>query len=199
MGYSHGTSWDDERIASAILDVASKLTEKTMPTHSQMDELTGSCGLSNAVSRHGGTVYWANKLQLDTKFCESALGYEFELRCRNRLADMGYDCQMTQARYPYDILVNRNIKVDVKVGNLYTSKNGSFYTFNLEKSMPTCDVFVCYCIDNDNVIDTLVIPSCKVSGNVQLSVGKTKSKYSKYSDAWWVFEHYDDFYKLIGA
>lgn len=193
MGYSHGTNWTDEKIENAIKDVIKIAKINSMPTHTQMDEITGSMALSNAVSKHGGSKYWSEKLGLNTKSCESKLGYEYECECMHELISLGYDVEFTKARYPYDLIANGNIKIDVKCSNLYQGKYGNFYTFNLEKAMPTCDVFVCYCL-NENSRKVYVIPSCVLSGKTQLSIGETRSKYDKYINNWDIIFRYEAFY-----
>ena len=97
-------------------------------------------------------------------------------------------------RYPYDLLVGNNIKVDVKVSKMYNNTI-KMYTFNLEKRFPTCDIFVAYCIDdNKNIVKTYVIPSAILSGITQLSVGIDKSKYDIYLDKWDIVDKYAKFY-----
>lgn len=199
MGYTHGIEWDDSLIEYAIKDVIKIAKLDNFPTHKQMNEATGSMALSNAVSKHGGTRYWADRLGLDTKPCESKLGEEYEVKCMEHIKHLGYRCEKTPHRHPYDILVENNVKVDVKCGNLYHGASGDFYTFNLEKSMPTCDIFVCYCLQNERVEKVFVIPSTELSGNTQLSIGKVKSKYDLYRDAWGVIRSYDEFFKGLKA
>ena len=194
MGYSHGTQWTEKKIENAIKEVMKIANINTLPTHTQMDKITGSMALSNAVSKHGGSKYWADKLGLEAKPCESKVGYQYECECLSLLTSLGYDCELTKARYPYDLIANGNIKIDVKCSNLYKCYNGEFYTFNLEKSMPTCDVFVCYCVNNDTVEKIYVIPSCVLSGKTQLSIGKSHSKYDKYINNWDIIFRYEDFY-----
>lgn len=193
MGYSHGTYWTDDKIKNAIKEVVEKTKINSMPSRSLMDEVTGSTALSNAVSKHGGTKYWADKLGLEIKSCESKIGYEYECQCFNFLTSMGYDVEFTKARYPYDLIANGNIKIDVKCSNLYHGKFGNYYTFNLEKPMPTCDVFVCYCV-NENIQKIYVIPSCVLSGKTQLSIGENHSKYDKYINNWDIVFRYEAFY-----
>jgi hypothetical protein len=196
MGYAYGTKWNDVLIEKGITDVMNKARIKTFPTHKQMYEVTGSMALTNAVSKHGGTRYWAEKLGLEIKPSESKFGEEFELKTMEYIKHMGYLCKKTPVRYPYDILVENNIKVDVKCSNLYQGKNGEYYTFNLEKSMPTCDLFVCFCL-TDELPKIYVIPSIVLSGNTQLSIGKNTSKYDKYLDQWVYFRRYDEFYQKV--
>lgn len=196
MGYSHGFQWTENAIENTIKKVMTKAKIKTMPSHTIMNEITGDKALSSAISRHGGTKYWADKLNLTIEKCESKMGYEYECKCKEFLeSQFGFNCELTKAGYPYDILVNGNIKIDVKCGNLCRDfGNKSYYTFNLEKKNPTCDIYICYCLDNEFVKKVYVIPSCVMSGKTQLSVGAKKSKYDKYINAWKVVMDYDDFY-----
>ena len=195
MGYTHGTQWNDEKIEQGLKSVVETAKISSFPTRSIMREITGNEALGVAVTRHGGSRYWADKLGLEIKPCESKTGYEYECECMNTLSLFGYDCELTKARYPYDLLVNRNIKIDVKCSNLYNCKHGKFYTFNLEKSMPTCDVFVCYCLNDGDIQKVYVIPSCVLSGKTQLSIGEHKSKYDRYIDNWTIIKKYQTFYE----
>ena len=195
MGYSHGKKWSDEMIEQEIMKVIQTAKINSFPTHSLMHEVTGNLSLSNAISKHGGTRYWANRLGLEIKTCESKIGFEYECECMSYLAALGYDCELTKARYPYDVIANGNIKIDVKCSNLYHGRQGNFYTFNLEKAMPTCDVFVCYCVDNGKTQKIYVIPSCVLSGKTQLSIGENKSKYDRYIDNWTIIKKYQAFYE----
>lgn len=198
MGYSHGNKWDDASIESAILDVMKKAKISTMPSHSLIDEVTGSSALTNAIAKHGGTKSWAVRMGLEVKQCESELGYLMETECAEYIINtLNLDCEKTQIRYPYDLIADGNIKIDVKCANPYYSKNGKYYAFNLEKKNPTCDVFVCYCIEDGNVQKTYVIPSCLVSGKTQLSIGYAKSKYDRFIDKWDVILEYSKFYNNI--
>lgn len=197
MGYSYGTKWTNEMVEMAIKDVMQKAKIKSMPTHSVIKRVTGSDALSNAIRRRGGTRYWANKLGLELKKCESEMGRNYECECMSILTTLGFDSELTKARYPYDILANNNIKIDVKSSNLYVGENGSFYSFHLEKEKPTCDVFVCYCIDNKTTTKIYILPSCVVSGKTMLSIGKNRSKYDRYIDNWAVIKQFDEFYNLL--
>ena len=199
MGYSHGTKWSDALIENGIIEVKNKAKIETFPTHKQMNEITGSKALTNAVSRHGGTRYWADRLGLEIKPSESKMGEEYELKCMAYVKELGYGCEKAPVRYPYDLLIEKSIKTDVKCGKLYKGDTGEYYTFNLEKKMPTCDIFVCYCLDEEEVKKTYVIPASVLSGKTQLAVGKFKSKYDVYSEAWNILESFDNFYQRLGV
>lgn len=198
MGYTHGNRWNDEKIEKEIRYVMEQAKIDTFPTRRICKEVTNNEALIVAISKRGGTKYWANKLGISIANSESKFGQEYESKCFSFLTNKGYDCETTSVKYPYDILVNRNIKVDVKSSRLYKGVHGDYYTFNLEKTKPTCDIFVCYCIDNEtNIAKVYVIPSCQLSGKSQLSLGVASSKYDKFIDQWEWFEIYDKFYKSV--
>lgn len=195
MGYAHGFRWDETLIERAIKDVVEKAKIDCFPTHSLIKSVTGNCALTNAISKNGGSGYWAKKLGLEIKKCESRLGEEYELYCQKAIENLGFKCEKTPVRYPYDLLVEDGVKVDVKCGKLYHGKQGDYYTFNLEKSKPTCDLFVCFCVDNDVVQKFYVIPSFVLSGKTQLSIGKIGSKYTRYLLNWDCLQKYVCFLK----
>ena len=199
MGYSHGRKWDDNAIADSIHEVIRLTGNNTLPTVKRLNEITGNTSLSNAICKHGGFKYWEKRLGLDKRYSETAFGHEYERKCISELIRLGYHCEHTSTRYPYDILINGNIKIDVKTSNLFQGKGGMYYTFNLGKKMPTCDIFVCYCVNRAETVKTYVIPSSVLSGKSQLSIGKEKSQYDKYIDAWDIVSKFDKFYLSFKA
>lgn len=197
MAYSHGKQWNEQDIENGIFEVISILDiDGYMPSTRDITKVTHNFALSNAISKRGGFHFWANKLGLKMKNSETKFGKTYEEECFSTLISFGYDCQYTSIRYPYDILAN-NVKIDVKSGSLYFGVGGKYFTFNLEKPKPTCDVYICYCIENSEVKKIYVIPSCVVSGKTQLSLGVKCSKYDRFVDKWEIIKEYDDFYNTI--
>ena len=198
MGHSHGKIWKEIEIAKGIKYVMDVAGIDTMPNQSITKNIMGDTSLNNAISRSGGFIFWANKLGIKNSGIETMFGVKFEKYCADFIIEnFDLDVQKMNAHYPYDLLVSENIKIDVKAGRKYRGKF-SFYTFNLEKRFPTCDIFVAYCVsDNNEIIKTYVIPSKILYGITQLSVGINQSKYDKYLDAWEVIDKYNEFYKTL--
>jgi len=198
MGYAKGKRWNNELIKEGIELVMYKAGIETMPTVSVTKKVLGNSSLSNAISKNGGFNYWAARLNLEQLGCETSLGKDYETYCLMFIQnELDLNVKQMSYKYPYDLLVENNIKIDVKVGKLYMNK-GSMYTFNLEKRAPTCDVFVAYCIDdNKDIIKTYVIPSSIMSGKTQLSVGINRSKYDIYLDNWNLVYTYNKFYNKL--
>ena len=195
MAYSHGQMWSEEKIVEALRFMIDKCGMDTMPTHSEIQNFFGNYALNSAMSNRGGTKYFAKLLGMEIKQCESKFGDQLEDYCILQIQEkLGLDGEKTKPRYPYDILVNRNVKVDVKASRLFNNYgNAKYYTFNLEKKEQTCDIFVFYCINhNDEIEKTLVIPSTVITGKNQLAIGKS-SMYDKYIDQWRFISDYNKF------
>lgn len=199
MGYTHGKQWTEENTISAIKEIMEKLDIKRFPTKSEMKEYYHNSSLQDRISRSGGVKFWAEKMNLPVKECESKTGENFETNCLMQLEELGFDVSKMQVRYAYDLAVNKHIKVDVKSGFLFHNYgNGEYYSFNLEKSYPTCDIYVIYCLNEDkSIAKTYIIPSLFLFGKTQLAIGKNKSKYDKFLDRWDYFDVFDKFYSEI--
>ena len=195
MAYSHGQKWDDEKIVEALRFMIDSCNMDTMPTHSEIRNFFGSDALNCAMSKRKGTKYYASVIGIKTKECESKFGDQLEDFCVLQIQEkLGLDGEKTKPRYPYDILVNRSVKVDVKASRLFNNYGATkYYSFNLEKKDQTCDVFVFYCInENDEIEKTFIIPSNFISGKTQLAVGRT-SIYDKYIDQWHFISDHEKF------
>ena len=109
---------------------------------------------------------------------------------------MGYKVDKMQPRHPYDLLVNGNIKIDVKVSNYFYGVDESYksHSFNLGKKFHNCDIFILIGLNsNKEIVKFLVIPSKMLMGVKQVCIGE-ESKYDKYNDAFRYIEKYDYFY-----
>lgn len=190
--------WDESSIEAKIKEMLNCTKQETFPTHTEIKDFFGDYTLSNAIRRHGGTKYWAYKLGIPEKKCESFLGDEYEQKCVKDIKEkLNLDSEMCKVRYPYDILVARSTKIDIKVSNIFETKEKKtkFFTCNIEKEMQTCDIFVVYCIYDENKEKTFIIPSCELSGKTQISIGIEKSKYDSFIDRWDIIKKYVDFMK----
>lgn len=197
MKQAQRRKWSEEAIIESIMMIVASNNMKTFPTHREMEEFYGDKALSMKVSKSGGTRYWAKKLGLPIKECESEFGNAYELKAMNDIfEETGMHSRQTEPRYPYDLVVNNCIKVDVKVSRqIFTNCHTWQNSFNLEKKDPTCDIFMLYCLDKNGIfIKRLIIPSCVLTGQTQVGVGKN-SKWNRYKENWNAFWDYYSFYK----
>ena len=185
--------WTENLIKERILEVVDFHGYNRMPTVKEIENYYGNTALINKISTTGGCETWAKKLNLSRKPCKSMLALQYEKYTKEVLEKKGFNCELTSTKFPYDILVNNGVKIDVKVSNLVSIGDSKAYTFNLEKKQPTCDLYVAYCLDeNKEITKTYIIPSRVLTGQCQLSLGKDNSVYDIYLDRWELIKRFND-------
>jgi hypothetical protein len=189
-------SWQ-QKTKNEILEVIKSMGIDRMPTRSEIKRVTGNESLTNRIMKSGGFKEWSQKLNKSLKECETNFGNRYEELTKFRLGTWFKDVKRTSVRFPYDIIVNDKVKIDVKASRLFKGENGEFYTFNLGSKYPKCDFYIAYCIGNNDVIQkVLVIPSFIMAGKSQLSVG-INSIYDKYRERWDLIEKFESAFKDI--
>lgn len=189
MGYAKGIRWTDELIEQKILEVVEGLGLKRMPSRKECEDYFHNTALCEAVGRRMGWYALANKMGLPVKESETFFGKKHETIVEEALRAKGFEVQRMSQNFPYDMLVDRCVKIDAKASRLYRGPQGNFYTFNLEKSYATCDFYLLLTIsDNGGVIDRYIVPSTVVMSQNQISIGEKRSKYHKYRDRFELIE-----------
>lgn len=185
MNCTHAIKWDDENIKKAILQVKDACELDRMPSRKECVDYFGNNALAGAVSRRcGGWYALAKEMDLPIKKSETYFGKRQESEVCEMLIAKGFEVERMPQNFPYDILVDNCVKVDVKASHLFHGKQSNFYTFYLGKKHATCDVYVLLALDDDNnTTDCFIVPSCFVR-NSQISMGECVSKYHKYKDRW---------------
>jgi hypothetical protein len=200
MSYAHGYQWTNDEAEKAILEAKTGLELDRMPSRSELERFFGNTQLTNRISKTQGFSYWAGRLGLAIKESETCFGKQYEFMAAQKIQDMGYVVTQMSQNFPYDLLVENSVKIDVKTSKLYEGKNGNFFTFNLEKPFTTCDIYVLYlCHTPDDIKGTLIIPSKFVFKNNQISVGQYSSIYDKYADKWDYIKQFVEFQRSIKA
>lgn len=189
--------WNDEKIEIEIREVMKRLDINYFPTKREIDGVIGNTSLTNAIVSSHGFRIWAMKLGLQNKNSNCKKGNTWEYRIMDILQDKGYRVQKMSYKHHYDILINSNIKIDVKVSREYANHNSTLHTFDLGHKEHNCDIFICIALDKrDQIHKLFIIPSSVVMGQKQIVVGKS-SKYDMFNYRLDVIEKYDEFYKKI--
>lgn len=186
MGYTHGIRWSDELIKEKVLEVVNALGLDRMPSRAECEMYYHNTALANAVTRRKRWYNLADELGLEVKRSETFFGKSYEAKASEKLMALGYDVRRMSENFPYDILVDGCVKVDVKASRLYHGKSGNFYTYNIDKPFATCDFYVLYAVSDNGDEREIVVPSKDVFSNTQITIGEHKSKYDKFQDAWWL-------------
>ena len=198
MGYTHGTRWTDELIKQKVLEVKTSLDLDRMPSRRECKNFFHNSSLVNAVSRHKKWYALANELGLKIKDSETYFGKCQENLAMEMLLDRGFLVRKMSTNFPYDLLVDDCVKVDVKASHLYHGEQGNFYTFNLDKSFATCDIYILFVLNGDEKQECVyIVPSKYVIANNQISIGEKKSKYHKFRDRWDYISQLSEFWDSV--
>lgn len=185
--------WTETTIISGIQEVIDELELDRMPSFKEIKTYYQNCALTNAISKNEGIYYYANLMGYEIKDSETAFGKRAETEVSEMLIADGYDVTKMSQNFPYDLLVNNAVKIDVKASKLYHTDTAAFYTFNLEKPYCTCDLYVFKTVSDDEVCRFYIIPSCHIFNKTQISIGEHKSIYYKYENRWDYIEQYSSF------
>lgn len=191
-------NWTDELIRKSILEVVEHIGVKRMPTACEIKDYHGNSKLVGAIANRGGFMTWAEKMDLPMKDGDVMLGISYEKYTKELLEKKGFECIHTSTKFPYDLLVDGKVKIDVKVSHLVDMGNGSAYTFKIAKNMPKCDLYIAHCLNENTgkVAKTYIIPAHVLTGMSQLSIGKGCSKYDAYLNRWELIKRFND--SLVG-
>jgi hypothetical protein len=172
--------WTNESIENGIMDIARQFETMRMPTDREVVESVGNASLAIAIQKSGGYVYWANKLNLPRKKNATMTGIDSERKVAEILKAHRYQVTLTPTRYPYDILVNDCVKIDVKCAHKSYIRGCEVHAYRISKPLPTCDIYVCRDLDDDKYY---IIPAHKCVGMKMIEMG-AKTKYDIYQDKW---------------
>jgi hypothetical protein len=186
MGYTHGKHWTDDDVKREVRNVMDCLCIDRMPSRSECLSVCGNEALANKISKRPGGWYGLSRdLGLSMKVSCTRTGKINEFIVQEMLNNKGFSTEKMSQNFPYDLLVDKSVKVDVKASKMYRGRNGNFYSFHIEKQYATCDIYVLLTLNDDETIKQIyVVPSAAVISNTQISIGETHSKYDEYIDRW---------------
>ena len=198
MGYTHGMKWNENTIRIEIKKTMDMLNIEHMPSRTEMKSALLNDALANKIARTGGFPFWANKLNIEEKESETRLGQSYEVKAMGLIEEKGFKIDRMTTKYPFDLLVNNNIKVDVKVGKPGDIRGSRVHTFRTAKKYATCDLYMIFALKEDEEIERLfIIPGSELKV-VTLCIGR-KSKYDKYINRWDLLKKYDNFYNNLAS
>lgn len=193
--HTHGKFWTEELVHSEILSCMKILDIERMPTSGELLLLNRN-DLHQKISKTKKYSGWAAQLGLKRKESCTKEGQDREENIYNLLIEKGHEVERMSTGFPYDLLVDGSVKIDVKSANPLLSNGSVVHTFGISKIKPTCDVYICLALDEDgNIGRCMVIPShfLKI---VTLCIGKN-SKYNRFIDQWEYIEKYSEFFKGV--
>lgn len=195
MGYAHGIRWTEELIRQELLKSIDILQINRMPTAEELKSI-GKNSLHCKISRTKKYSGYAKELGLSLKSCDTRTGNHYEEYAESIIKLRGYQVERMTTKHPYDLLINDNVKIDVKSAKPTYMRDSRVHTFGISKRQPTCDIYMCIAISEVNEIERLLIIPSKELKIVTLCIGK-ESKYNKFIDRWDYLNKYIEFYQSI--
>lgn len=181
MNQEEKTHWTQDKILLYVKACMSATGLTRMPSRSELSEYYGNDKLTNAIRRFPGGYYKiAEILNVKMKESETQFGKYGEDLATKLLEEHGFAVERMSTRYAYDLYVNGSVKVDVKTARLSkTSGTAFYYSFNLEKRFPTCDIYFLIARNEDG--ESIYIVPASIN-QTQIGIGEKKTKYIKYQD-----------------
>lgn len=187
----------DRQIELKINEVMRSLDINRMPTSSEiLEHEEYEHAYHNKIVRTGGYEVWARRLSLEFKDCETYMGKAYESIGLKILQERGYKVENMSTGHPFDLLVNDNVKIDVKSSKPHHYNGNRNHTFGIHKRYSSCDIYLFIALDEEGEIERqLVIPSAHLRV-VTLCIG-SNSKYNVYDKRYDFLNTYDSFYKSL--
>src|SRR5699024_1734622 len=133
--------WTKKLIESEIHKVKETLVTERMPTTSEVRDL-GRNDLHCAICKNGGYQPWSKKLRTSQKESETQKGRKYEQKDKRIVERKGMDINDMTNGHPFDLVVNGNVKIDVKMGMAHNHHNSRCHTFRPSSKYSTCDLYI---------------------------------------------------------
>lgn len=167
------TEWTDEKVASRIqkiLDATGKF-----PTSSYLREYHQN-DLMCQISKRGGFEFWATKMGVSRAPSDSDTGWDGEKLLVVILGNRGFRCKRQDSvTWPFDILVDDVLRVDVKSANYAEYGHSTGWFFRIGKK-PQADVIALLKMDTK---DVYFVPWYHCT-ETNITITKTGKRYSAF-------------------
>jgi len=154
-----------------------------MPTNQYLKE-SGQNDLANQICKSGGFLKWADRLGLSREHSDSDTGWDGEKRVQKILESAGFQVErMTAVKWPFDLLINKVLRVDVKSANFaqYGLCKGWFYRIG---KAPQADLIALHQLDTG---ETYWIP-WNIVPHSNVTISKDGGKWARYKETLWVVQ-----------
>lgn len=188
--------WTDDKIEAGVKECMKTLAIDRMPSSTEFKDIGRTdihCALSKHPLKYSG---WAEKLGIKQKSSDTVKGQKYEVILENILKAKEYEVERMTTKYPYDFVVNEHVKVDVKVGAPHHHFGTRCHTFRPSKKHPTCDLYICIALDEQEEIEKIFVIPSKFAQIVTLNICND-SKYNAFIDRWDYIDRYTEFYERL--
>jgi len=187
--------WTEDLIEKEIKDSMNVLCVTRMPTAGELMSI-GRNDLHCAIGKKLTYREWSNRLGVAMKNSETTRGQRYERLAENMLIKKGHEVESMTTKHPFDLLVNGNVKVDVKMGVAHNHFGSRAHTFKLSSEYSTCDIYICLAINEKAKLEKVFIIPSKFAQIQTMNAG-TNSKYNNFISRWDFIDEYTKFYDSV--
>lgn len=137
-------AWSQQDIQQALKEESAIFGR--MPTNSELAS-KGRSDLANIIAKRGGFRFWAEKMGLSLKECETHLAYDKEMFVKHKLEGLGHSAEETSAKCGYDLLVDGSKHIEVKYAKHTKSAGGFVFNFGYDVKSRKIDFAVLLCME----------------------------------------------------
>lgn len=153
------------------------------PTNTELQK-TGQNDLACQITKKGGYAYWANRLGMKRGVYDCDIGWKGEQKTQALFEERGFSViRSERVQWPFDLLVNDCLRVDVKTAKHADYGVSSGWYFRIGKS-PQADLIALYRSDKN---DVYLIPWYHVP-KTNITITPTGTKYSGFLNAYEIVE-----------
>ncbi len=189
------SKWNKNTIIEDTKKAMVTLGVKRMPTASELMSI-GRNDLHCAISKRFTYSVIAKHMNIEMKSSETNTGNKYEDVAKRLIESKGYQVKKMTTKHPFDLLVEGNVKIDVKMGAAHYHFGSRAHTFRPSSEYSTCDIYVCFAVSEKGSIENVFIIPSKFAKVVTINVG-SDSKYNKFIEKWNFIDDYVEFYNSV--
>jgi len=161
MNNPNRKTWTDESVASALTEIHAKIG--MMPTNTYLQQI-GRGDLSNQVCRRGGFLAWAERLGFKRAHSDSDTGWDGEKAVERQLQPHFKVERQGPVKWPFDLLVDGALRVDVKAARFATYGACSGWFYRIGKA-PQADLIALHQLDTGSThfIPWTIVPRTNIT------------------------------------
>lgn len=166
--------WDEEKI---ILEIQSLREIPGFFFSSSYLRKINRNDILCAITRNGGFYKFSKLLKLPLAKSDTSFGWEGEREITDILLKKGYDVQKQNTKHPFDLLIDKLLRIDVKTARKATYGESTGWFYRIGKSI-SADLIITYQFDTK---DFYLLPWF-VCPTTNITISSDGGIYKKYKN-----------------
>lgn len=166
--------WSEEDIAVALVEIHARIGR--MPSHTYLKEV-GRGDLSNQICKRGGFLAWADRLGFKREHSDSDTGWDGEKAVENWLRKHFKVERQGPVKWPFDLLVDGVLRIDVKAARFATYGHCSGWFYRIGKA-PQADLLALHQLDEGS---TFFIP-WTIAPHTNITISRGGGRWARFEN-----------------